>query len=117
MPNSLKQLINRGDDFFTLDYAENPAKIVLKDKDIAGVVLYNRGDYFSAPKSYFVFQLKGNRLIWDRDITQISHSGSWKTREISSQPALDWILELKVYPKPVKYSEYLNNKNFLKPYL
>jgi len=117
MPTSLKQLINRSNDFFTLDYKENPAKIVIKDEDITGVVLYSRGDYFSAPKSYFIFQLKGNMLIWDRDLTQQSNYASWKTREVRSQPVLDWVLKLNVYPKPVKYSDYLKNKNFLKPYL
>lgn len=117
MPTRLKRVLDRNDDFYTLDRKENPARIVLNDENINGVVLYQPGDFFSAPKSYFVFQLKGNRIIWDRDITRQSNYSSWGERKVTSQPVLDWIHELKVYPKPVKYSDYLKGKAFLEPYL
>lgn len=117
MPASLKQVLHRDDDFYNLDYKENPAKIVLKDPEITGVVLYDPGSYFEASKSYFAFQLKNNRIIWDRDYTMSSNYASWGVRKISSQPVMDWILDLRVYPKTVKYSDYLKSKKFLEPYL
>jgi len=118
MPESLLRVIkNRGKDFYTLDYSDNPARFVLKDEDIPGVVLYSRGDYFSEPEAMFVFSLDGNMMIVDRSVTTQSNYSSYSSRQIKSQPMMKWIEDLWVYPKPVKYSDFVKNKGFLNPYL